>query len=225
MYHETIIYENNCLNKANKFLKDNLSILCKSYKILLQKYIGTLFKNSGRKIPNIEWTFEYSDIINRHTLRGNYDNNIIYVIPQEDGSFKVSIEVKTIIELDDNESEYISNSDNKNQELMPPPLENFTENNTVVLNNVACESYVDIVNRCIEDAKTSGASEMYINSGGEILYPFMSKENVKAHLSDHYMSEDEFDDAVDSILDFYKGVEVNEDTNVVCFHFGGDSFE
>ena len=222
MYYETVIDDNECLKKANKILKNSLSFICVSYKKLLQKYIESLFKNKGKEVPNIEWEFECSDIIKGQSLIGSYDNNKIYVLPKDDGSFKVSIEVKTIIELDETEPIIVDPI----KETLPPPIEYQTN---MLINNVEFknenEDFIEILEKYIDNAKSSGATEMYINSGGEILYPYNVKEDVKGKLSNNLLSEDEFDNFVDKIINIYKGIEVNEDTDVVCFHFGGDHIE
>lgn len=225
MYYKSVLYDNQCLQKANNILKRNLSCICESYKLLLSKYVAVLFKNQGKEFPNIQWEFESTDIINGKTLTDTYDNNKIYVIPNESGSFKISIEVTTMFEIDDE-----TNICGITQEELSPPLVDYESD--ITLNNVeqfesefSQHNFLDIIDKCIEDAQNIGSTELYINSGGEILYPFNVKEDVKAKLSDHYFTDDEFDDIVDQILEKYKDVEVNEDTNVLCFHFGGDYHE
>lgn len=210
-----------CLEQTNTTLLKDTESLTSAYKKLLNLYVSDLFNNNGEKIPDICWDFTKYDIINGGPLKGTCNKDKIYCTPTESG-YDITVEKIVVTKL------------NSKKEIAPPinptlltiPDVDMSEADFDVIiddQNTLFDKAKLIVDEHLKKAKESGATEMYINKGGEILYPFNVSGNVKARISDdRLLNEDEFDELVDAICDSFKSVEVIEDLDLMVFHFGGD---
>lgn len=208
------------LEQVNAILHSDIERLNSAYTKLLNVYISDLFDNNGEKIPDIRWNFTTHDIVNSVPLKGTCNEDRIYCTPTESG-YDVTIEKVVVTKLN-----------NRNSEILPPinsvlpPIPDVDMSDTDFEVCVDFEKAKMLIEEHLKKAKESGATEMYINKGGEILYPYNLVGNVKARISDdRLLSLDEFDDLVEFLCDTYKTIEVMEDINLMVFHFGGDYVE
>lgn len=210
------------LEQANTILHKDIEHLTSAYVKLLNLYVSDLFNNNGEKVPDICWEFTTHDIVNSVPLKGTCNEDKIYCTPTERG-YDVTVEKVVVTKLN-----------SRNSEIAPPINSTLPPIPDVDMSDVNFEVCVDTQNSLFEKAKMliedhlnkakgSGATEMYINQGGEILYPYNLVGNVKARISeDRLLSLDEFDELVDFVSDTFKRIEVMEDLNLMVFHFGGD---